>query len=210
MKDVRGRILGRACELYLSKGLDGFSMRELARSVGCTAPALYRHYQGREEVILEVVGEGYRLLSARLMEALGGATPLERLLRAGEEYLEFALAYPRYYEVLYASPDVVGVEAFPESTLEQMHSIRTFWEDRIRECADAGLLRPSGAAEISMTMWAHAHGLLMLYLRGAVRVSEEEFRTLYAESSHRAISGMATERYQEGVREMYEEIGGKR
>ena len=40
MSDQRQDILARACDLYLSQGLDGFSMRGLAKEVGVTAPAL--------------------------------------------------------------------------------------------------------------------------------------------------------------------------
>jgi AcrR family transcriptional regulator len=43
MSDQRDAILAAACDLYLRSGLDGFSMRKLAREVGVTAPALYRH-----------------------------------------------------------------------------------------------------------------------------------------------------------------------
>src|SRR5690606_6240441 len=47
MSEQRERILACACELYLTDGLDGFSMRKLARSLGVTAPALYRHYESK-------------------------------------------------------------------------------------------------------------------------------------------------------------------
>ena len=48
MSEQRDRILSCACEMYLQDGLDGFSMRKLARVLGVTAPALYRHYESKE------------------------------------------------------------------------------------------------------------------------------------------------------------------
>ena len=202
MSDTRRKILRCACDLYLKKGLDGFSMRELAKSVGVTAPALYRHYLGREEVLLDVVGEAYKLFSRYLHRALEGNTPLGRFLLAGEGYLEFALTHSRFYEVLYASPDAIGVDEFPEDARAQMSAVGNFWQDRIRECIADGILREGDPEDISITMWAHAHGLVTIYLRGMARVGEEEFRVLFRESSHRAISGLAARRYQEALKDV--------
>ena len=94
-------ILTRACELYLEGGAEAVSMRRLARDLGVTAPALYRHYDSREEMLLDVVAEAYRRLSERLYGALSGRTPAERLYLAGQAYLDFALDQPKYYEMLY-------------------------------------------------------------------------------------------------------------
>ncbi|HZD04720.1 MAG TPA: TetR/AcrR family transcriptional regulator, partial [Longimicrobiales bacterium] len=90
MSEQRDRILACACDLYLEDGLEGFSMRKLARSVGVTAPALYRYYESRERVLLDVVGEAYRRLAEYLYEALKGRTPEERFRMAGDGYLSFA------------------------------------------------------------------------------------------------------------------------
>ena len=87
MTDQRERILGCACDLYLKHGLDGFSMRKLAREVGVTAPAIYRHYDGRDEVLSDVLREAHRTFSRYLYSALGESTPLDRFLGAGEGFL---------------------------------------------------------------------------------------------------------------------------
>ena len=74
MSEQRDRILACACDLYLENGLEGFSMRKLARCLGVTAPALYRHFESREHVLHEVVREAYE----RFTEKVYG----QRLLRS--------------------------------------------------------------------------------------------------------------------------------
>ena len=106
----RDRILSCAYELYLSDGLEGFSMRKLAKTVGVTAPALYRHYPSKERVLIAVIGEAYRMFAEYLYRALAGPTPAERLRRAGMEYLNFAIEHPEMYEMLYVSPHHLGLE----------------------------------------------------------------------------------------------------
>jgi AcrR family transcriptional regulator len=194
MSDMRDRILARACDLYLEEGLQGFSMRKLARSVGVTAPALYRHYENKERVLVAVVGEAYKLFGQFLYRSLAGHTPLERLHLAATNYLEFALGHPRQYEMLYVSPAALGLDRLPQEVEEHACATGQFWHDRVRECMDAGLLREGSPEEVSMTMWAHAHGLLFLYLRGLLEMDEAGFRRMFEASSIRLFEGLAAPR----------------
>ncbi|MDT8368225.1 MAG: TetR/AcrR family transcriptional regulator [Longimicrobiales bacterium] len=188
---TRGRILSEATELYLRDGFDGFSMRALARAVGVTAPALYRHYTSREHVLHEVIGEAYRRLGAELYTALSESTPKERLLRAIRGYVDFALGNPRLYEVLFVPPRMMGDSELPEEIEAQACAIGTFFDDRVRECVAAGVLRDEG---VSPTVWAHTHGLVSLYLRGRLDdrgvTSDAEFFALFERSTTRILEGV--------------------
>ena len=207
MSDIqRDRILGCACELYLNDGLDGFSMRKLARHVGVTAPALYRHYENKEHVLADVVREAYREFTGYLYRALEGRTPWERISRAGEGYLEFALEHPRWYEILFIAPDQMGMAALPDDIEAQGCAVHQFWVDRVRECMDAGLLRVGDPLRASLTMWAHAHGLVTLYNHGHFRMDRDEFQALFRASGASMLIGLATEEFAAEVAEQMDEF----
>ena len=201
MSDSKTRILGCACDLYLAEGIEGFSMRKLARELGVTAPALYRHYENKETVLVAVVEEAYRMFAERLYTALRARTPLERFQRAGDEYIQFALRHPHMYEMLYVSPHMLGMDAFPERILETACATGQFWQDRVRECMEAGLLRAGDPEKVSMTMWAHAHGLVTIYLRGLLPVSQDEFLRVFRESGMRMLRGLGGDAAEEWTRE---------
>lgn len=192
MTDLKPRILECACDLYLEEGYEGFSMRKLARCLGVTAPALYRHFESREELLIEVILEGYRTQVHYLYEALAGRDPGERLTRAGMGYLSFALEHPRYYGMLYAWADFMGIEELPQSMADQIASVRQFWRDRVHECMVADILREGHCDEVSHVLWSHAHGLISLYLRGVTPMSEGEFRELYSRSFLRIFVGLVS------------------
>ena len=193
MTDLKDRILECACDLYLDEGYAGFSMRKLARALDVTAPALYRHFDSREDLLIEVILEGYRTQVHYLYRALSGADPAERLRVAGQGYLEFALDHPRYYGMLYAWADFMGVEDLPEAMADQIASVRQFWHDRVLECLDAGVLRAGTPEEISHTLWSQAHGVISLYLRGVTPMPEAEFRDLYMRSFLRIFAGLSAQ-----------------
>jgi AcrR family transcriptional regulator len=194
--ETRDRILDCACHLYLEDGLDGFSMRKLAGAVGVTAPALYRYYDNKEAVLVDVVSEAYRRLAGYLYAALRGETPEERFRLAGQAYLRFALDHERLYEVLFAAPEFMGMgEEAPEEIQSQACAVGQFWKDRVRECVDTGVLREQDQDAVAQTLWAHSHGLISLYLRGFLQVGEEGIRRLYQESYHRIVVGLGTPEY---------------
>ena len=192
MSEQQERILSSACELYLQDGLDGFSMRKLARVLGVTAPALYRHYESKERVLLDVVREAYRTMIQYLHRALNGRTPEDRFRLAGEGFLDFALQHPRYYEVLFMGVELLAVEAVRAETAEQGCAVGQFWNDRVREAVDAGLLAEADPEAVGMTLWAHAHGLVSLYLKGMLAMDERAFRELVKSSSTRVMTGLGT------------------
>ena len=190
MSEQRDRILSCACEMYLQDGLDGFSMRKLARVLGVTAPALYRHYESKERVLLDVVGEAYRTLIQYLHRALQGRTPEDRFRLAGDGFLDFALEHPRYYEVLFMGVELLAVEAVRAETADQGCAVGQFWNDRVREAIGAGMLREGDPQAIGVTLWAHAHGLISLHLKGMLPIDEGAFRTLFKQSSARMLQGL--------------------
>lgn len=201
---TRDRILTAAVELYLSEGLDGFSMRKLAAQVGVTAPALYRHYDGKEAVLADVVREAYQAFSRYLYRALGAPTPLERFFGGGEGYIDFVLEHPRWLAMVNKTPEALGMAELPEDIVAMGCAIHQFWIDRVRECMDAGILRPGDPVVTSVTMWAHAHGLVDLYHKGRLQMSPEEFRAFFEMSGARLMVGVATDGFAAELTERYE------
>lgn len=193
MTEKRDQILECACDLYLRGGIDGFSMRKLARSVGVTAPALYRHFGGRDDVLVQVLGEAHDELFRSLSRALSEPTAAERFAMAGELYMEFALEHPRYFRMIHSFVDFTRKGELPEEVQRRCAAVERFWHDRVTECVDAGILRPSSLDRITLTFWSHAYGLLSLYLRRVLDIPEDVFRDEYRRSFGRILRGMATE-----------------
>ena len=193
MTDTRDRILACACDLYLEDGFEGFSMRKLARAVGVTAPALYRHFESKEQLLLEVVGEGYKVFIQYLHRGLSGADPLDRFRMAGAAYLDFALEHPRYYEILYSYIQFLGLEELPTEIEPLAAGIHQFWLDRVRECMDAGVLVPEDPEAVSRTFWALSHGLITIYQRGMLVMPEEEFKLEFMRAAGRLLMGVGSD-----------------
>ncbi|HUF65462.1 MAG TPA: TetR/AcrR family transcriptional regulator [Gemmatimonadaceae bacterium] len=185
----RERVLTCACDLYLADGLDGFSMRRLASELGVTAPALYRHYPAKEALLRDVVAEAFKVFGAYLYRALEGTSPQERLRLTGEGYVAFALDHPRFYEVIHASPRLLGFAELPE-VASQSCGTKQFLVDRVRECMDARVLAPDDPEVVAAVIWAFSHGLVSLFLGGALPVQRAGFLSLYQAAFARLFAGI--------------------
>ena len=172
-------------------------MRKLAKEVGVTAPAIYRHYDGREAVLADVVRHAHRTFIATIYRALEAPTALERMARAAQGYLDFALEQPRWFMIMFSGPERLGMKSLPEDIESMGCAIHQFWMDRVTECMRAGILKEGNPTETSITMWAHAHGLVQLFHQGSLGNDPDHFRKLFRESGIRMWAGIATREFAE-------------
>ncbi|PYC87951.1 TetR family transcriptional regulator [Streptomyces tateyamensis] len=71
----RGQILLAAAEQFHRRGYHQVAMAEVAAAVGITAPALYRHFRGKPELLRQAVRDGLAELAAAVARAAADAAP---------------------------------------------------------------------------------------------------------------------------------------
>ena len=111
----------------------------------------------------------------------------------GDGYLNFALEYPRYYEVLFTGTKLLNDT--PDDAAAQGRAVAQLWDDRVREATGARVLTLGDPGAIGMTSWAHAHGLNSFYLKGMLPMTEQEFRALYRDSTVRMFIGLGAKQF---------------
>jgi len=156
-------ILETARELITEEGLEGLSLREIARRIDYSPAGLYEYFKSKDEIVEAVCIEGFERLSAYLNRVSADLPPAERLFQLGLAYLDFAHNNPDYFLLIFT--------AFPtgEVTLEELGedaaSTYGVLVQAIQTAIEAGLFRPPAERnlnEIAYAMWATVHGLAML------------------------------------------------
>jgi AcrR family transcriptional regulator len=178
---TRDRILAAARKLFLEHGLEGVGMRTVAGRVGLTPMALYRHFRSREALHDALVEQGHAIFLQYLQRALAEPSPGGRLARAGFEYLNFALEHRQDYRMMFMLASAPRRSSTGEPSWRDVATFR-FLVDRIREANAAGLLKVDDAESTALSVWAHVHGLVSLYLTNKLELTEAQFRDLYARS----------------------------
>jgi len=79
---AKRQILRAAMKLFSERGLDGTSIRDIARESGYTNPALYKHFAGKEELALHLFETCHRRLWTKCHAAIGAAQSFDDKLEA--------------------------------------------------------------------------------------------------------------------------------
>jgi AcrR family transcriptional regulator len=191
VSSLRNKISDAAQELYLRDGIDGVSMRKVAEVVGVTAPAIYRHFRNKEELLNEIVVEGLRILEAYLLPGLEAESPYERLILMTERYLDFAVEKPRYFDFAFLVPPS-SADPIPQEIERSDWGTFRVAIDTVGECIDQGVFEKTDPLETAITVWAEVHGLVTLFRTGRFGPDADSFRQIYRLCVNRVLRGMMT------------------
>jgi AcrR family transcriptional regulator len=99
VNDTRDRILETALDLFIERGYDKTSLREIAERVGVTKAALYYHFSSKEEIIRTLVQPLYDHF-APLTAALASGPDLKAWGAGLAVIVERVLSQRRLFELL--------------------------------------------------------------------------------------------------------------
>lgn len=99
--EMRKRILNGARRVFLEKGYENTSMRNIASEIDYSAGTLYFHFKDKSEIFHELHKEGFRLLLDQLMILESVADPFERLKAVGKVFIKFAQENKDYYNLMF-------------------------------------------------------------------------------------------------------------
>lgn len=101
--DLKNALIKAAREQLAEGGPASLNLRALARSLGVTHPAAYRHFTNKDALLEAVAEQGFLELAARLRERRAGEQSQEARLRAlFTAYIDFAEEYPELIRVMFA------------------------------------------------------------------------------------------------------------
>jgi AcrR family transcriptional regulator len=162
--DTRSAAIRAGLQLLEAQGADELSLREIARQVGVSATALYRHFPDKAALLAALAYEGLARLAAdqrAAAEAAGGGP--EGFSATGRAYVRFALANPALFRLIFAKGAKPGA---PDWTEHNDAAMRLLMEN-------AAKLVPPGLGEaaarlFALRAWALVHGLSVLILDGQI------------------------------------------
>lgn len=156
--DLRAALLAAAEEELAARGMEGFSLRQVARRAGVSHAAPAHHFGDAQGLLTALAAEGFRqfLAAQAAREAAAPPDPGEQLVAAGLGYVDFATARPALFRLLWQSerPD------FGHPDLGQ--AARAAFQHLVDQVTAAG--GDSTADEAAV--WAMAHGLADLLAAG--------------------------------------------
>jgi AcrR family transcriptional regulator len=164
--NLREALVETCLRLIAEKGPTGFTLSEAAREAGVTPAAVYRHFEGRDDLIAEAARQGYEMFADLLEHAWekGQPSALASFEATGRAYLAFARKFPGHYVAMFESG--ISVQRTPELAAAARRSM----EIMERAARDLSQHIPPHKRPPPAMFWAHvwalSHGVVELFARG--------------------------------------------
>ncbi len=163
-------ILDAARELFVVKGVEAVTMREIAKRIGYSATSIYLHFADKEAILRAICDTDFLALASSLKDIMQIADPVERMQALGHGYATFALTHPNHYRMMFMTahapidPDrsVIQQNSAEQDAYFQLKTVvgAVYAAGRFREdLHDVDL--------IAQTIWAGVHGVCSLQINMA-------------------------------------------
>ena len=186
--DLRNALVAAAVRLVETSGAATFSLREAARDLGVSANAAYRHFDDKSALMTAVAAFGFRQLGTEMVGGMTTATEagahgsaaIARFKAVGRAYVEFAIAHPELFRVMFGASGAECRSAEPgDDASEDPWSLLGQSLDAL--VAD-GLLAPEQRPGAELKAWAVVHGFASLALDGLAALPTVDARAVALEA----------------------------
>jgi len=186
--NLRAALLAEAERTLREQGLEGLSLRELARQVGVSHGAPRRHFADRQALLDALAESGFARLRAELRAAVesAGEEYEARLRAATTAYVRFAISDAALLELMFAGKHREQAGA--------LHRIADSTFSVILELIEEGqanrVLEPGDPQRIALLLLAMTQGIAALVTAGIV--DSQQVDSLVADAIGRFLHGPRT------------------
>ena len=161
---LREQTLDAARRLIGRHGHRDVSMRDIAAEVGCSVSSLYLYFANRDALIHTLIDEGFqRWYGEQLALERTHPDPWARLDAVARRYVEFGLANPELYEIMYMFHPQ-SMRRIPKDLFRRIRRSLDLTTENILACAGADVLGESEARVVAASVWATLHGVVSTIL----------------------------------------------
>ncbi len=160
--NLRAELLDSAVEQLRAGGTETLSLRALARSVGVSQTAPYRHFSDKNELLAALATRGYQSLLGALQQAGESAPPCpqKQLYAFARAYVDYAAENPDLFKLMFG-PSLRPPEKYPElrdASRETLLLVQKILHRGIEQ----GDFQRQDIAYLANAAWAGIHGLATL------------------------------------------------
>ncbi len=193
-RDLREACIEEALAIIERDGVEALSLREVARRLGVSHQAPYRHYPSRDHLLAEVVRRAFVAFAAHLEARPREAEPFADLRAMGRAYLAYALRHPLQYRLIFGTP-LPDAAAHP-AMMTRGRDAFAMLEQAVAalDAARPAAARASDPRLDALQVWSLLHGMASIAQTSALRSLRLPDAVMTAMQEH------AMARMEEGLR----------
>lgn len=174
-EELRGKILDAAKELFIERGFESTSIRNIAERIEYSPTTIYLYFKDKDDIFFALHQEGFVLLNQYFKSLQNVADPFERLKAITRSYIAFALENPEIYDLMFISRSPMNAltKDRDDDKWEEGNKAFGALSNTVIECIQGGYFRGMDPEILSFTCWSMVHGICALEIRGRCSVISE-------------------------------------
>ncbi|MFN3760481.1 MAG: TetR/AcrR family transcriptional regulator [Algoriphagus aquaeductus] len=165
-EELRERILSAAKSLFLEKGIEKTSIRNIADQIEYSPGIIYHYFKDKNEIFHALHQGGFRQLMEKMSVLASVRNPLERLKAMGSIYVRFAMENPDMYDLMFIKEAPIDHVASSEhDDWKEGGGTFNYLRLTIRECIAQGNFQGHDEEALSYLIWSTVHGMVSLHIR---------------------------------------------
>jgi AcrR family transcriptional regulator len=171
-QEMRETILKSAHQLFVDKGFEDVSIRNIAEAVEYSPATIYLYFKDKDEIFYAIHQEAFKFFNDYVADLLKIKDAFKRLIKMGERYIQFSKEYPKYYTIMFLTESPMHNYDDSEKWQEGCKT-HEFLEATIAQCIQEGHFKGYDHRALAFTIWSYVHGMCSLSLRGRMKIYEE-------------------------------------
>lgn len=181
---LREACLAEALAIVEERGVESLSLREVARRLGVSHQAPYRHFRSRDHILAELVSRAFAAFAAHLDRGSVGHDAGVEMDALGRAYLDYAARHPLQYRLMFATP-LPDPACHPDMMRNARHAFAVLQSALARHPAVvAGRPSYDDVTLDALFVWSAIHGVATMMQTNAVATLGLSPRVLAASPEH--------------------------
>lgn len=193
--NLKQALIDAGAELIEQKGIAALSLRAVAKQAGVSHAAPYRHFKDKNAMLCGIAETGFSRLGQCMMVAIQAhaESPGEQLVAAGVAYVELAIDYPQWHNLMFGG--VLSNEVVDDGLEEASNMAFQALVNIIIKGQEQGLFKAGESSEMALSAWSIVHGFAMLASTGGLdhlAADKAEKLALASRIAGNLVSGLST------------------
>ena len=164
--DTRQSILATARELFLLKGFEATTIRNIAEKIEYSPSTIYQHFKDKNEIFYTIHSEAFAELVRYLNASEMHKNPMDQLIALGQIYIQFALENPELYDLMFIMEAPIDfLNYLEDANWTEGKMAFDYLKSVIANCIQQGLLKETDLESLSYLIWSTVHGLVTISIR---------------------------------------------
>ncbi len=164
-EEMKTKILEAAKKLFLEKGFEKTSIRNIADLIEYSPGTIYLYFKDKNDLLFHLHQVAFQNLIVALVSPEPAEKAIDRLEDMGKRYISFAYNNPEMYDLMFVM----------EAPMECLDGADEIWDEGmqafdmlkflVEDCQKEGYLGDYELEDASLMVWSFVHGLVTLKCR---------------------------------------------